>query len=58
MVSEMHEILFKGQRKDNKKWIEGYLYQNLVKAFIILPHTGALKMVFSWERKIQSLMPM
>lgn len=27
MVSEMHEILFKGQRKDNKKWIEGYLYQ-------------------------------
>lgn len=40
------EHLYKAKRKDWKElpeeewWVEGYLYQNLVKAFIIFPHTG------------------
>lgn len=40
------EHLYKAKRKDWRElpkeewWVEGYLYQNLVKAFIIFPHTG------------------
>ncbi len=31
----MHEILFRGKRKDNGDWIEGYLFKTWDKAYIL-----------------------